>query len=102
MSQKKFVTNLALLLFLNLLIKPFWILGIDREVQNLVGEKEYGLYFALFNLSLVVWLAWFALLVVWLFGCLVVWLSGCLVVWFAVFACLTWYRDWETDRKSVV
>ena len=53
MSQKKFVTNLALLLFLNLLIKPFWILGIDREVQNLVGEKEYGLYFALFNLSLV-------------------------------------------------
>jgi O-antigen/teichoic acid export membrane protein len=53
LSQKKFVTNLALLLFLNLLIKPFWILGIDREVQNLVGEKEYGLYFALFNLSLV-------------------------------------------------
>ncbi|MBX7181826.1 MAG: polysaccharide biosynthesis C-terminal domain-containing protein [Bacteroidia bacterium] len=53
MSQKKFVTNLALLLFLNLLIKPFWILGIDREVQNLVGETEYGLYFALFNLSLV-------------------------------------------------
>ena len=53
MSQKKFVTNLALLLFLNLLIKSFWILGIDREVQNLVGEKEYGLYFALFNLSLV-------------------------------------------------
>lgn len=49
--QKKFVTNLALLLFLNLLIKPFWILGIDRAVQNEVGAAEYGEYFALFNFS---------------------------------------------------
>lgn len=49
--QKKFVTNLALLLFLNLLIKPFWILGIDREVQNHVGSVEYGNYYALFNFS---------------------------------------------------
>lgn len=49
--QKKFVTNLAFLLFLNLLIKPFWILGIDREVQNQVGAENYGVYFALFNFS---------------------------------------------------
>lgn len=49
--QKKFVTNLAFLLFLNLLIKPFWILGIDRSVQNAVGAEEYGLYYALFNFS---------------------------------------------------
>lgn len=49
--QKKFVTNLAFLLFLNLLIKPFWILGIDRSVQNAVGAGEYGLYYALFNFS---------------------------------------------------
>ncbi|MBN8703306.1 MAG: oligosaccharide flippase family protein [Bacteroidetes bacterium] len=49
--QKKFVTNLALLLFLNLLIKPFWILGIDRSVQNAVGAADYGMYFALFNFS---------------------------------------------------
>ena len=49
--QKKFVTNLALLLFLNLLIKPFWILGIDRSVQNSVGAADYGMYFALFNFS---------------------------------------------------
>jgi O-antigen/teichoic acid export membrane protein len=49
--QKKFVTNLALLLFLNLLIKPFWVLGIDREVQNAVGTANYGEYFALFNFS---------------------------------------------------
>lgn len=49
--QRTFITNLALLLFLNLLIKPFWILGIDRTVQNVVGAADYGLYYALFNFS---------------------------------------------------
>lgn len=51
--KRKFVTNLILLLFLNLLIKPFWIFGIDRTVQNLVGDQSYGLYFALLNFSLI-------------------------------------------------
>ncbi len=37
---------------LNLLVKPFWIFGIDRTVQNLVGDEHYGLYFALFNFSM--------------------------------------------------
>jgi O-antigen/teichoic acid export membrane protein len=50
--KRKFVTNLILLLSLNLLIKPFWIFGIDRTVQNLVGDESYGMYFALFNFSL--------------------------------------------------
>ncbi len=49
--QKKFLKNLGLLLFLNLLIKPFWILGVDRQVQNVVGVEEYGLYFTIFNFS---------------------------------------------------
>ncbi|MBU2651309.1 MAG: oligosaccharide flippase family protein [Bacteroidetes bacterium] len=49
--QRKFITNLILLLFLNLLIKPFWILGIDRSVQNLVGAESYGFYFTIFNFS---------------------------------------------------
>ncbi len=49
--QGKFVKNLSLLLVLNLLIKPFWILGIDRSVQNTVGADEYGFYFAVFNFS---------------------------------------------------
>lgn len=49
--QKKFITNLAFLLLLNLLIKPFWILGIDRGVQNAVGAEDYGLYYAYFNFS---------------------------------------------------
>jgi O-antigen/teichoic acid export membrane protein len=50
--KRKFVTNLILLLSLNLLIKPFWIFGIDRTVQNMVGDESYGMYFALFNFSL--------------------------------------------------
>lgn len=51
--KRKFITNLILLLFLNLLIKPFWIFGIDRTVQNMVGDGSYGLYFALFNFSMI-------------------------------------------------
>ncbi len=49
--RKKFLTNLALLLFLNLLIKPFWIFGIDRTVQNVVGVEDYGFYFTIFNFA---------------------------------------------------
>lgn len=49
--QKKFLKNLVLLIFLNLLVKPFWILGVDRQVQNEVGPEEFGLYFAVFNFS---------------------------------------------------
>lgn len=49
--QRKFLTNLGLLLSLNILIKPFWILGIDRTVQNTVGAVDYGIYFVVFNFS---------------------------------------------------
>lgn len=51
--KRKFITNLALVISLNLLIKPFWIFGIDRTVQNVVGAEQYGFYFALFNFSLI-------------------------------------------------
>lgn len=51
MKQKDFVFNICFLLFLNLLIKPFWILGIDVGVQNHVGAESYGLYFAVFNFT---------------------------------------------------
>ena len=36
-----------------MLIKPFWIFGIDRTVQNMVGDESYGFYFALFNFSMI-------------------------------------------------
>lgn len=47
----KFLSNLILVLLLNLLIKPFWIFGIDRKVQEEVGAEVYGSYFALFSFS---------------------------------------------------
>jgi O-antigen/teichoic acid export membrane protein len=49
--QRKFLTNLGLLLFLNLLIKPVWIFGIDLTVQRLVGVGDYGFYFVILNFS---------------------------------------------------
>ena len=52
-SRKSFLGNLLLLVGLNLLIKPFWIFGIEVSVQNLVGTEAYGLYFTLFNLTFI-------------------------------------------------
>ena len=49
--QKKFLINLALSLFLNFLVKPFWIFGIDRTVQNTVGLADYGFYLNIFNFA---------------------------------------------------
>ncbi|NLA23541.1 MAG: oligosaccharide flippase family protein, partial [Bacteroidales bacterium] len=51
--KRNFVINLAIILSLNLLVKPFWIFGIERSVQNIVGAGEYGFYFSLFNFSLI-------------------------------------------------
>lgn len=51
--QKKFLSSLLLLLFLNVLIKPLWIFGIDLSVQNRVGASEYGLYSAIFSFTLI-------------------------------------------------
>ncbi len=49
--RKKFAANLIFLFAANLIVKPFWILGIDRVVQNEVGVEVYGTYFAVFNYS---------------------------------------------------
>lgn len=49
--KQKFFKNLFFVVGLNLLIKPFWVFGVDRVVQNSVGSEQYGLYFTLFNLS---------------------------------------------------
>lgn len=50
--KRKFLTNLTLLIFLNLLVKPFWVLGIDLTVQNTVGAADYGFYFSLLSFSM--------------------------------------------------
>jgi O-antigen/teichoic acid export membrane protein len=49
---RKYLSDIAFMQFLNLLIKPIWILVIDRAVQNALPQEVYGNYFALFNFSL--------------------------------------------------
>jgi O-antigen/teichoic acid export membrane protein len=49
--NQKFFFNILMLVAANLLIKPFWILGIDLQVQNVVGAETYGLFYAVFNFS---------------------------------------------------
>ena len=51
--KKRFIENLAFFAALNLLIKPIYVFGIDRVVQNTVGTINYGTYFPLFNLVLI-------------------------------------------------
>jgi O-antigen/teichoic acid export membrane protein len=51
--KKKFTENFAILLLSNLVIKPFWIFGIDRKVQLMVGAEEYGNYFSAMNLTFI-------------------------------------------------
>jgi O-antigen/teichoic acid export membrane protein len=53
MKTHSFFKGLSWLIILNLLVKPVWMFFIDRQVQNLVGHEEYGKYFALLNLSYV-------------------------------------------------
>lgn len=49
--RKVFVKNLVLLQGLNLIIKPVWLLVIDRIAQNYLGTA-YGEYFIILNLTL--------------------------------------------------
>ncbi len=49
--KREFLINIVFLISINLLIKPFFIFGIDRTVQNVVGAETYGVYFALLNLT---------------------------------------------------
>lgn len=48
--KREFFLNILLLVFINLLIKPLFIFGIDLGVQNRLGA-QYGTYFALLNLA---------------------------------------------------
>jgi len=51
--KKKFITNLGFLIFLNGFVKPVYVFGIDRVVQNHVGPEVYGSYFTLFNTAVI-------------------------------------------------
>lgn len=51
--NKKFFYNIALLVLVNILIKPLWIFGLDRKVQLAVGNEQYGLYYGIFSLAII-------------------------------------------------
>lgn len=51
--QRKFILNLILIIAVNLLIKPLYIFGVEINVQNTIGAENYGMYYALFNLSFI-------------------------------------------------
>lgn len=50
--SRSYHRSLIRLVIVNALIKPIWILGIDRWVQNEVGASAYGSYFSLWGLTL--------------------------------------------------
>ncbi len=50
--QKKFIANLILVLMLNVIVKPFYILGIDAEILKQTGA-DYGIYFSLLGLTFI-------------------------------------------------
>lgn len=49
--NREFLINIIFLVVINLLIKPFYIFGIDRTVQNVVVDGDYGMYFTLFSFT---------------------------------------------------
>ena len=53
MKSTPFFKGLSWLIILNLLVKPVWLFFIDRQVQISVGYETYGKYFAILNLSYV-------------------------------------------------
>jgi O-antigen/teichoic acid export membrane protein len=54
--QRKFILNLLLVVVLNVLVKPFYILGIDAEFLKRIESQnpgDYGMYFSLLGLSFI-------------------------------------------------
>jgi len=51
--KREFLLNIIFLFLANLLIKPYYILFIERKFQNEVGTPAWGIYFTLFSLSMI-------------------------------------------------
>jgi len=45
--------SIFLLVFVNLLVKPAWIFGVDRKVQVFTGYEAYGHYFSYFSFTVI-------------------------------------------------
>jgi O-antigen/teichoic acid export membrane protein len=53
MVAKKFAGQVSLLIVVNLIVKLIWIFFIERKIQLLVGFENYGLYYSIFNFTLI-------------------------------------------------
>lgn len=51
--RRFFVKNILFIIAINILVKPIWVLLIDRSVQNRVPGGDYGTYQALLSLSII-------------------------------------------------
>lgn len=51
--RREFILNISFLLLANLLIKPVYVLFIERDFQNQAGHEAWGIYFTLFSLSMI-------------------------------------------------
>ena len=49
--KREFLINLIFLLGINVLVKPLYLFGIDRNVQNLLAPGEYGVYAQILSLT---------------------------------------------------
>ena len=49
--NREFLINAFFLVLVNLLIKPFYVFGIERVIQDRVGAETYGLYATLFSFA---------------------------------------------------
>ena len=52
LSMKQFLSHLSLLMLLNLLIKPAYLLVVDARIQDVLGPEEFGRYFPLLSLGI--------------------------------------------------
>ncbi len=53
MSKANFFSGITWLVLLNVVVKPVWLFGVDRQVQNIVGHEAYGVYFSILSLSVI-------------------------------------------------
>jgi O-antigen/teichoic acid export membrane protein len=51
--QRFFVKNILFIIAVNVLVKPIWVLFIDRTVQITVNPASFGTYQALFSLGII-------------------------------------------------
>jgi O-antigen/teichoic acid export membrane protein len=50
--NQAFLSNIILLMAVNVLIKPFYIFGIEIPMQNTIGNESYGTFFTFFGFTM--------------------------------------------------